>query len=285
MRPFLSLIMCAVAVMTLSACETAEPAKVEVSQPVSEAKLKQVYDDMMANTEGGSVQVFPLEPISSETALIGMPSSSSSVTVIPQDQSLTPIDTSAIPYPVLPKPVASGKLYSGDSNVMVFPLDTAEPLYKKGGIPPMVAPVTPAGPTTLMPGPAANLSNDGVDRIYFDHGVTGLSPTAKQVTDAISTRCKTGICGLVKVEGHASVRAEAKDEVQRRIINLKVSMDRAMNVSRQLIKSGVPADAIQVTAHGDRIPPQPVAGADVEAAARRVEVITNTVSSNVPYTN
>ena len=78
------------------------------------------------------------------------------------------------------------------------------------------------------------------------------------------------------MEGHASTRAEAKDEVQRRIINLKISMDRAMNVMRQLIRDGVPAGAIQVTAHGDRVPPVAVPGGDAEAAARRVEIITGT---------
>ena len=49
-------------------------------------------------------------------------------------------------------------------------------------------------------------------------------------------------------------------------------MDRALSVSRELIRGGVPAERIQTTAWGDTKPPVGGYSMDPEAASRRVEI-------------
>lgn len=248
MRPFIRLVGVALISIGLSACETAsQDQKVEISQPMSDTAMKQTYTDTINYKNNGSVQVFSLDedvqpapPIDSAYG-VG-------------------VDSTA---PVLPQ--GEGKPYGGDSSVMVFPLDLDnDSAYSaRGDIPPMITPHD------------QSLNADsGAARIYFSHGAIGVNGAGKEVTSHVANQCRAVGCGIVKVEGHASTRAVAKDEVQRRLINLKVSMDRAMSVSRQLIRDGVSADAIQVTAHGDRVPPVVPYGADPEAAARRVEIVT-----------
>ncbi|MBU0859741.1 MAG: OmpA family protein, partial [Alphaproteobacteria bacterium] len=72
----------------------------------------------------------------------------------------------------------------------------------------------------------------------------------------------------------ASSRAEVSDPVERRILNLKMSMDRAFRVSSDLIRSGVPATAIKTTVYGDTRPAGPMDSKDGEAASRRVDILT-----------
>ena len=67
-------------------------------------------------------------------------------------------------------------------------------------------------------------------------------------------------------------RREVTQEAERKIINLKISMDRAFAVSRALIQRGIPAEAIKVVAWGDSRPPPLVNGKNTESAARRVEI-------------
>ncbi|HEY0901230.1 MAG TPA: OmpA family protein [Micavibrio sp.] len=250
----------------LTACESMNGNKdVKVTQTnavtpaLSDAEVQRTYNDALQNAGNSSVQVFSLDAHDMSTPY--MP------------------EQSAAPTPQLPQ--GRGQQFGNNGNVQVFSLDDQNPSYNaggfspampqgRGGIPPMVDGMTP------MPGAQNNaaLYQDSIARVYFPHGGKGVNSAGKQVTANIGQQCRSGGCGVVKVEGHASTRAEAKDEVQRRIINLKISMDRAMNVMRQLVRDGVPAGAIQVTAHGDRVPPMAVPGGDAEAAARRVEIIT-----------
>ncbi len=254
MRPFIRLVGIAVIVTSLSACETArQDKKVEISQPMSDTAMRETYADMIRYKDSGSVQVFSLDS--------DMPSAP------PRDSAYgVGVDSVA---PMLPQ--GQGKPYGGDSSVMVFPLDNNTGHGGRGDIPPMITPYDQG----------LNAA-DGAARIYFSHGAVGVNGAGKEVTSHVASQCRAVGCGIVKVEGHASTRAVAKDEVQRRLINLKVSMDRAMSVSRQLIRDGVAADAIQVTAHGDRVPPVVPYGADPESAARRVEIVTG-VSNPLMY--
>ncbi|MCM2344975.1 MAG: OmpA family protein [Alphaproteobacteria bacterium] len=267
MRPFIRLMVIALLSSTLAACETAQVTEKEVvvtQQEISETALKQTYDQMMASTQNGSVRVFSLDAPAPDSVYVSAPTDSS-----------MPLDA-----PVFPQPAGPGKAYGGDSNVMVFPVDPLpQGTYQRGTIPPMIPP-SPLAPMPYEQGlsmaPAGQAG--GSAKIYFDHGATAVSLVGQDVTAAVTGQCRVAGCALVKVEGHASTRAVAKDEIQRRLINLKVSMDRAMNVSRQLIRDGIPADAIQVTAHGDRVPPAILPGVDSEAAARRVEISTSSAA-------
>ncbi len=264
MRPFIRLFGIALIAASLTACESmsagkdAKPVQGPVrsvqpvltsqsAQPVlSEAAMQRTYNDLVKNRGNSSVQVFSLDD---------------------HDMSAPyrPDQSSAVPTPRLPQGV--GQQFGSNAHVTVFSLDGHAPAYNAGAY-------NTGNIAAMSVGDAAGVYQDGVSRVYFNHGGKNVNAAGKETTSRIGQQCRSGGCGVVKVEGHASTRAEAKDEVQRRIINLKISMDRAMNVMRQLIRDGVPAGSIQVTAHGDRVPPVAIPSGDAESAARRVEIIT-----------
>ena len=130
-------------------------------------------------------------------------------------------------------------------------------------------------PLSYGAAPSAMQTHDGVARIYYGHGATNLSPAGKQVVSEVAQRqTQYNPGGLIAVEAHASNRAEASDPVERRIVNLKTSMDRAYKVSSALMRAGVPATAIRTTAYGDTRPAAALPGVSAEDASRRVEIFT-----------
>ena len=168
-------------------------------------------------------------------------------------------------------PAPSRSVISSDPSVEVFPLDDAmrsatpssllpsgERFAPDGGQAP-IAPVesAPAG------GPQA--------RIYFDHDSDAVDSEGQGAIAGLINRFRGG-SNTLSVEGHASVKANFADEVQRKIVNLRVSMNRAVAVAKELISGGVPAENIRTVAWGDSHPPLAVDGKDAEEAARRVEV-------------
>ena len=110
-------------------------------------------------------------------------------------------------------------------------------------------------------------------RIYFRHNQTGFAASdADAIRQLATNQAATHL--PVQVEGHASIVARTSDPVRRAIINLKVAMDRAMNVTNALIRDGVPAEAIQTIAFGDTRPSLAIDGRSEEDASRRVEIYT-----------
>lgn len=205
---------------------------------VSDAELEQIYNRALGNQSSNSVQTYSL-------------------------------DGGGMASPIVSAPSAAPGVPSGDSSVTVFPLDESAGYGNDANsyAPPMANPYE------------QNLSGgDVMARLYYQHGQIGLKDADEKIVSTIANQCKTEGCGLVRVDGHASVRTEAKDEVQRRLINLKVSMERAATVSKAMIRNGIAADAIQVTAHGDKVPPVVAPDTDMEAASRRVEITTGSFS-------
>lgn len=181
-----------------------------------------------------------------------------------------------------------------DTNVQVFSLDDGPASYDNG-IPPMMPPsggapyMSPfppeqaSGGVMLRPPPGytdggayeqgvtvshPSMGGRGAE-IHFNHGSSRLTGEGKQVVQSVAQQqMQYNPAGMIEVEGHASTRAEVADPIERRIMNLKISMDRAFKVSSALIRSGVPATAIKTTAYGDTRP-----AAD-EAGSRRVNILT-----------
>jgi outer membrane protein OmpA-like peptidoglycan-associated protein len=60
--------------------------------------------------------------------------------------------------------------------------------------------------------------------------------------------------GAIRVEGHASSRTRDMDQVQHRLVNFKVSLDRANVVAAELVRQGVPARSVFVAAMSDSQP-------------------------------
>jgi outer membrane protein OmpA-like peptidoglycan-associated protein len=143
-----------------------------------------------------------------------------------------------------------------------------------------LTPLSSAAPSSAVPSygyapPGMVQADPHVSRIYFSHGSSNLSGAGKQVVSDVAQRqSQYNPGGLVAVEAHASSRAEASDPVERRIVNLKMSMDRAYKVSSALIRAGVPATSIRTTAYGDTRPAAPLPGVSAEDASRRVEILT-----------
>jgi outer membrane protein OmpA-like peptidoglycan-associated protein len=148
-----------------------------------------------------------------------------------------------------------GRPAINDSSVTVYPFES--PAYVAPGLPPMMP------PSAARRDFASPFAAGGPATVLFKHNSSSLSSEAKQTIGQVAGSAS----GPVKVEGHASTRSVATDPVDRHMVNLKMSMDRALNVSRELMRKGVPAESIETTAFGDT---RPAPGG--EAASRRVEI-------------
>lgn len=106
--------------------------------------------------------------------------------------------------------------------------------------------------------------------VYFSHGSAALSAVARQ---AIASAALTLKDGRITVEGHASQRAAVADPVKRAEVNMRMSMKRAMAVTKALIQQGIPAEMIKTTALGDTRLAVPEIDAEAEAINRRVQIL------------
>lgn len=236
--------------------------------------------DVVFDATDGRVQIFSLDD--------GAPIPASSATPLEaraSDEPITEMDLSTEPADLMPArdvaPVSTslpgGNLLppatdtyfqptSRDPSVEIFPLDGGVPLSNVTYPAPVRQPIKPEEYAFAQP------SSDKVV-VYFAHDSAALNPQGFQKIAGVAQRFNTvANTAPLKVEGHASIRANYNSAAQKRIVNLKVSMDRAFAVSRALIEQGVPAEAIQVMAWGDTRPPVDLNGKSAESAARRVEI-------------
>ena len=89
--------------------------------------------------------------------------------------------------------------------------------------------------------------------IIFNYGSSGLDREDRAVIREIAGYARqTG--GTITVVGHASQRSGANSERARELGNFRISLARAQAVASQLIREGVPAQAVQVTAVSDSQP-------------------------------
>ncbi len=156
-----------------------------------------------------------------------------------------------------------------DPSVTIYPLDGGG-WMGGSGTPGIVA---PSGMRQGFDSPFDSTGALEPARVYFQHNSSLLNPAAKKVVGFVAENHPAG-SGGVRVEGHASARTALKDPVKAHMVNLKVSMDRALSVSRELIRKGVPAEAIETKAWGDTRPALSSFGGDTETASRRVEIYT-----------
>ena len=171
-----------------------------------------------------------------------------------------------------------GVVSSQDSSVTVYPLDgdMVQPWapVASTGQPEALTPVPPYPPRDRMDAQGVEPS-----RIYFAHSAVKLDGPAKQVIKTVAQRAGAG---AIQVEGHASTRTATTNPVESRIVNLKVSMERAYDVTRELIRDGVPAETIQTRAWGDTRPALRVDGKSTEDASRRVEIYVSPIAASYP---
>jgi outer membrane protein OmpA-like peptidoglycan-associated protein len=266
-----NILMAAMCCMALAACATQPqptPGQIfDLTTVPPPPEVTQTYPDMARDISTGSVQVFPIE-------------------------------NRYVP----PAPGPQGMQSLTDPSVTVFPLSDSSmiaqeqiPAPERGPMP-LLPPAQgmndtmPRGVTTtaaVVPPAADMFSPDAswqrevpfdskvvTKKIYFSHGSKTINAEGRTVVAELANEHKEQPQETLHVDGHASTTASIDDPVTRQIVNLKVSMDRAFNVSRALIRKGVPASSIETRAFGDTQPAQAGEHGDVEASSRRVEITT-----------
>lgn len=107
--------------------------------------------------------------------------------------------------------------------------------------------------------------------LHFADGKANLSKQDLQTVKKVAMRAVQEDANVI-VYGHASHHTRTNDPIQRMIVNIEVSNDRAVNTAQALIKAGVPADKINSVAMFDSRPvKREVTRAD-QAANRRAEI-------------
>lgn len=256
LKPFLTVMFSMVLVLMMAGCSsTPNDDRIEVYNS-SAAEQTEDYADVggydMQDMSNGAVEVYSLEGDAAETALLP----SSLPAAMPERHSVP----------------------AHDPNVEIFPFDGGEspyPLHEPRDYAAPVMPMSPeeqGEPLPVMPAEDAVLTP--LPRtVYFAHNSADLNGAAEATIDEV-VKTHNGMQAL-SVEGHASSRAVAKDPVERKIVNLKMSMERAFRVSSELMRKGVPAETIRATAWGDTRPGDVPEGMSTEEAERRVDIYTD----------
>lgn len=207
------------------------------------------YKDMALEMSNGSVQIYD---ISEFPATPPVPPSPGALAASPYDDGGRPVE--------------------GEENVMVYPVGEAVPYPP---LRPSLAPPSeyyrplesPFGGALQTPAPLPPESRaepeGAVSTVYFGHGSSRLDADGGA---AVAQAVQEG--GDIVVSGYASKPAQSRDPVERSIVNLKMSMDRAFQVSSRLIREGVPASAIETRAYGDGRGDE----AESDAESRKVEI-------------
>lgn len=188
-----------------------------------------------------------------------------------------------MPAPIQSQTIAPiGRTAGEDSRVTVFPFEEYENhVNPRQGTPDMIP---PSQYKQEFPSPFSQKTDPAnTDRVFFAHGSAAIDQKGRQVIGHVSDKAKDNAVHLVNVVGHASKRAQTADPVQRAILNMRMSMKRAMAVSEALVANGVSANVIKTSALGDTTPMTVMEGQSQEAADRRVEIAT--VSSSASSLN
>lgn len=218
--------------------------------------------EAIARHTDGRVQIFSLDEQASLKT-----QDASGADMLASKNEILPVRAVPPPGQFLPRDVeGAAPVFSGDPSVQIFSLDGE------------IAGVAVSGGENLLPMQPerqAGVSAPNIAIIYFGHDSDELSAEAMATIERLTNAFSSFQEGEgYSVEGHASVTANYADEAQRRIVNLKISMDRALAVSRALINGGIPADSIRVVAWGDAHPPRDLDGMTLEEASRRVEIFS-----------
>jgi outer membrane protein OmpA-like peptidoglycan-associated protein len=186
-----------------------------------------------------TVGVAPGETVVSQTFARMLAESASSVTTAPDHISFA-------------RPTAA-HLGPRDTTAPAIGRDTFNTALRGGEAPAAALPGRP-GATVVRFG-------NGSAKLEGDYG-----PALRRVADA-----QRASGGRVRIVGYASSRSGATSAVDGQLINFRMSLDRAQSVANELMRLGVPAQAIFMEGRGEerRAPGTP---AEVEAESRRAEV-------------
>jgi flagellar motor protein MotB len=107
--------------------------------------------------------------------------------------------------------------------------------------------------------------------VHFAIGSTRLGPAARRKLRKVA-RMQRDWRGAIRVVGHASSRTGDMDLVKHNLLNFRISLDRAQNVARELMRLGVEPRTIRVGANSDADPVFFEVMPAGESGNRRVEI-------------
>ncbi len=136
------------------------------------------------------------------------------------------------------------------------------PLVAESGVAPAAS--TP-GSSIATPAPDASAT------VYFANGSARLNSEAKAIVRDIAETWKVR-GGAVRVVGHASRRTGGMATSRHKLVNFRISLDRATVVANELIRLGVDGSAIQIAAIGESRPALDESMPEGEARNRRAEI-------------
>ncbi len=110
-----------------------------------------------------------------------------------------------------------------------------------------------------------------VATIYFSNGSSRLKARDRAIVhDVVAMFEETG--GAIRIIGHSSGITASRDSGRGKLVNFKVSLDRANSVAAELVRHGVPAKYIDVVAQGADRPVYAEYSSNGAAGNRRAEV-------------
>lgn len=110
-----------------------------------------------------------------------------------------------------------------------------------------------------------------VATIHFPNGSAALTARDRQIiAEALQLKRERG--GRIHIIGHASSRTRSSDPIRHKMVNFKVSADRADAVARELIRLGVKKEELAVDAISDAQPVYFEFMPTGEAGNRRAEI-------------
>jgi outer membrane protein OmpA-like peptidoglycan-associated protein len=145
-------------------------------------------------------------------------------------------------------------------------------------VPPSSPPVTSRPPSQPQSQPATGGYGQPetvqVATIYFGNNSARLGARDRAVIrEIVSMYRETG--GTIRIIGHSSGNAASQVSERSKLVNFKVSLDRANAVAAELVRQGVPSQAIDVAAQGAQDPRYAEYSPTGAAANRRAEVYLN----------
>lgn len=102
--------------------------------------------------------------------------------------------------------------------------------------------------------------------VFFDWDRSNLSPQAVQTVQQAAAAFKTRGSARITATGHTDTSGPES-------YNMALSLRRANSVKNQLVRDGVPAQAIQVVGRGEANPLVPTGDGVREPQNRRVEIV------------
>ena len=140
------------------------------------------------------------------------------------------------------------------------------------GTPAEMASVAPyASPPGTLASPSSSVAGDKAAVIHFSMGSSSLDSGDRQQIGRIAEAYRSR-GGAIRVEGHASSRTKDMRPVNHHLVNFDISLTRANAVAAELIRQGVPAEAVFVAALSDSQPIFYEVMPAGEAGNQRVEI-------------